>query len=178
MRLFFTGLKHSGKTTFARLSAEALNIYWCDADDLILDRIKPLSVREYYKAEGAEAFKSVEYKAVKEKAEDLENAILSLGGGTADNALLMEYLKSKGKIIYLTRPEELLLEKILEKNGIPPFLDAQDVKGSFHTLFLRRDGIYTQYADLIIDLGPYGAKEETLKKVLNELSKEIENGWK
>ena len=56
MNLFFTGMKHSGKTTFARGTAERFSLTWADADDLILERIAPLSVREFYRSEGKEAF--------------------------------------------------------------------------------------------------------------------------
>lgn len=178
MKLFFTGLKHSGKTTFARLCAKELNLLWSDADDLLLEIINPLSVREFYKAERKEVFMEKEAEAVKKKTMETECCVISLGGGAADNKPLMEFIKQEGKIIYLTRPEDMLLGKILEKSGVPPFLDENDVKGSFHRLFERRDMIYREYADLIIDLGEYRDKEATLKEVLREIEKEMDNGWK
>ncbi len=178
MKLFFTGLKHSGKTTFAHLYANEFNLPWFDADDLLLETINPLSVREFYKTAGKEKFMEKEANAVKEKVQTLKECVISLGGGAADNAPLMDFLKSEGKIIYLTRPENLLLSKILEKNGVPPFLDENDVEGSFHLLFERRNAVYQQYADLMIDLGPYRDKDETLKEVLRKLDEEEINGWK
>ena len=49
MNFFFTGMKHSGKTTFAKRVAAAKGLIWADSDDLVLENIKPLTVREYYK---------------------------------------------------------------------------------------------------------------------------------
>ena len=169
MKLIFTGLKHSGKTTFARLTAEHFNTEWKDSDDLILERIKPLTIREFYKSKGKLAFMDAESKCVLSYIEKNDNFVLSLGGGVADNSFLMDKLNESGFIIYLVREEKVLLKKILEKGGIPPFLDQNDVESSFHTLYLRRDAVYRKYADLIIDLGPYGDKNETLIRILNAI---------
>ena len=54
MNFFFTGMKHSGKTTFAKRVAAAKGLIWADSDDLVLENIKPLTVREYYKKYGKE----------------------------------------------------------------------------------------------------------------------------
>ena len=86
--------------------------------------------------------------------------VLSLGGGASDNTPLMEEMKGKGTIIYLRREKEDMLPVIL-RNGVPAFLDKDDIQGSFSALYERRDGIYRRYADLIVDLGPYGDKDQT-----------------
>lgn len=169
MRLFFTGIKHSGKTTFARRSAERLCLPWADSDDLILSLISPLSVREYYKVYGKEQFANTELEAVEKYLETNSDTLLSLGGGVADNAELMDLIKKSGKLIYLSREEAVLLRRILLKSGVPAFLDPDDVEGSFHTLFERRDGIYRRYADLVIELGEYSDKEETENYIFSRL---------
>ena len=56
MNFFFTGMKHSGKTTFAKRLAANKGLLWADSDDLILQKISPLTVREFYKEFGKEAF--------------------------------------------------------------------------------------------------------------------------
>lgn len=168
MNLFFTGMKHSGKTTFARGTAERFSLTWADADDLILERIAPLSVREFYRSEGKEAFMREEREAVRSFISSHDGYVLSLGGGAADNTEVMEMLKKKGKVIYLTRDEDLILERIMKK-GLPPFIDPEDPKGSFHPIFQRRDAAYRSYMDLEIPLGPYGSKEDTLDLIVRTL---------
>ena len=54
--LFFVGIKHSGKTTFASRIASRINVESSDSDDLILETLGGESVREYYRREGKEAF--------------------------------------------------------------------------------------------------------------------------
>ncbi len=173
VKLYFTGIKHSGKTTQARLVATALSIAYSDSDDLILSRIEEESIREFYKAHGKAEFMDQEYKAVRDYEEKNPSFILSLGGGAADNDRLMAFMKESGKIIYLKRNESDMLPVIL-KHGIPAFLDPEDLEGSFHKVFEERDRKYSDMADLIIDLGAYGDKEETSRLVISKLK---ENGY-
>lgn len=165
MKLFFTGLKHSGKTTFAKLYAKEHGLLWADSDDLILQRIAPLSVREFYKERGKEAFMQAELSSTLDFIDTHSSFVLSLGGGAADNDELIQSASDEGFIVYLKRDERILLDRILLKNGVPPFLDPDDVEGSFHEIYLRRNEIYDEYSDLVIELGPYGDKVETFHMI-------------
>lgn len=172
--LFFTGIKHSGKTTFAKAIAERWNWKFVDSDDLISGRLNGTSIRDFYKNKGKNYFMALEREAVVSFVENENNPfILSLGGGVSDNTKLMEDLKNTGYIIYLERDEKDILPIIL-KDGIPPFLDDNNVEDSFHQLYIRRDSIYKEYADLTIFLGSYGDKKEIEDKIDSGLK---ENGY-
>ncbi len=172
-RFYFVGIKHSGKTTQARLAAALLGMEYRDADDLVLQGLSGETIREAYRREGKEAFARRELEAVSSFIGSHGSFILSLGGGASDSKALMDLMKESGKIIYLTRKEEAMLPVIL-RHGIPPFLDENDIEGSFHALYERRDAIYRSYADLIIDLGPYGDKEETARRTVAALKEEYD----
>lgn len=165
MKLFIAGIKHSGKSTFAPMLAEDLALEHADLDDLVLDMTGAESARSFYREKGKEAFMAAELEALAEYDRGREGYVVSLGGGAADNAPLMDFIRENGKLVYLRRAEKDLLERILRK-GVPPFLDENDVEGSFHALFGRRDSIYSKAADLEVDLGPYGDKNETALKVV------------
>ena len=167
-RLFFVGIKHSGKTTQARLVSKLAGLPFRDADDLILETLSGESVREAYRREGKEAFMKRELDAVRAFIISNDSFILSLGGGASDNTPLMDLMKENGKIIYLKRKEEEMLPVIL-RHGIPAFLDGKDLEGSFHRLYERRDRIYSSYADLVVDLGSYGDKEKTAERTASRL---------
>ena len=162
-RLFFVGIKHSGKTTQARLVSKLTGLAFKDADDLVLETLSGESIRDVYRREGKEAFMERELSSVATFIDANSSFILSLGGGAADNTRLMDLMKSSGKIIYLRRREDEMLPVIL-RHGIPAFLDENDIEGSFHAIYERRDRIYSAYADLAIDLGSYGDKEETARR--------------
>ncbi len=170
--LIFTGIKHSGKTTQARLVSTFLSLPIYDSDDLILEDTKEESVRDYYKNHGREAFMEEEVKVCTSLFEkEKRTFVLSLGGGASDNAPLLEMVKENGFVIYIKRPEDVLLKKIL-RGGIPPFLDENDIEGSFHELYTRRDGIYSEAADMTITLGEYSDKRETALKIIDRLREE------
>ncbi len=172
-KLYFTGIKHSGKTTQARLVAQLLQMPHADSDDLVLSMIDSPSVRDFYREHGKDAFMEKEKEAVMAFASANESFILSLGGGAADNAHLMRFMAQTGRIVYLARAEKDMLPVIL-KHGIPAFLDPDDLEGSFSRVFAKRDSIYRDMADLTIDLGPYGDREETARMVMMKLK---ENGY-
>ncbi|MBO8436768.1 MAG: hypothetical protein IAA97_07315 [Spirochaetes bacterium] len=172
-RLYFTGIKHSGKTTQARLVASMLSVNYADSDDLVLSLTKAESIREYFREYGKERFMEAETEALRLYLSENSDFILSLGGGAADNTALMDLIQKTGKIIYLKRNESEMLPVIL-KHGMPAFLDPEDVEGSFHKVYTIRDAIYTSKADLIVDLGHYGDKEESARMLLGKLK---ENGY-
>ena len=152
MHLFFVGMKHCGKSTFAPLIAEDAGMTCADSDDLLLMMPDITSVRSFYRTHGQEAFMMRELEAVE------------------------KYLDKKGKIVYLKRNEKLLLEKIM-KNGLPPFLDPADPQGSFHVIYERRSRVYEEYADMIIDLEVYEDIGRTKERIEREI-KEFLNGGK
>ena len=92
-KIFFAGIKHSGKTRMAKLVSAMLGMESVDADDLALPLLDGLTVREYYRKYGKEAFMKKECEAVKHYSEGRESFILSLGGGASDNSDLMSYIK-------------------------------------------------------------------------------------
>jgi len=166
-------MKHSGKTTLASLSANLLDYPFFDTDQLILPAISPLSVREYYKEYGQNAFIDMEAKVLSDAIALSEKAIISLGGGVCNNEKAISLMKENGKIVFLQRNEKENLEKVL-KHGIPPFLDPNDVEGSFHRLYIERTEKYLGFADLVIEVGPYRDKKETAEFVIEKLK---ENGY-
>ena len=172
-KLYFTGIKHSGKTTQARLVSSLLSLPFSDSDDLVLKKIDEESIREFYRKHGKQAFMAKEKEAVIEFTGGNPSFILSLGGGVSDNTPLLQFMKKEGKIIYLRREESEMLPVIL-KHGIPAFLDPDNLESSFHDIYTERDRIYTEVADLIVDLGPYRDKEETARELVGKLR---ENGY-
>lgn len=162
---YISGIKHSGKSTLSKLASGQLNIQSFDLDDLIIEMFEhtPLegtSIRELYGMFGKNRFMQLEYAALSSFLAFCESSkipeideflLLSLGGGASDNERLMTLIAQTGHLIYLSLPEQLLYSRIA-KSGIPPFLDTDNPRKSFHTLYVYRDGIYREHADTIIEL--------------------------
>ncbi len=166
--LFISGIKHAGKTTAAKHIAKHYNLPHLDTDDLILSYLNIDNVRQFYISEGKERFMEVEKEALKSYLDKNIDSVISLGGGACDNDELISLCKENGVLIYISRPEKVLLQCIL-KHGVPPFLDENDVEGSFHSLFIKRDSKYRTVADYIIELGQFKSKEETASEIISFL---------
>jgi shikimate kinase len=161
MQIFFlVGIKHSGKSNLGSYAAHLLKsdhtVEFVDTDDLVKIKIPRMTIREYYQREGKEAFKNLEFSALKAYLETLLHDdptihIIATGGGASDNNQLVTLMKSFGTIIYLNVPQETLFSRIM-KGGVPPFLSEDDPEGSFNRLYTHRDDRYRQISNYMIRL--------------------------
>lgn len=178
--LFFAGIKHSGKTTMARLCAKRLGIPCHDNDDLLFETIHDEypDVRTFYRAVGPERFMKQEAAALRDfinkgiprsmEPSAKPKMIIALGGGACDNDELMDIVKRHGMSCYLANDPQVLLKRIL-RHGVPPFLDPEDTEGSFAKLYERRDGLYRSICDFVIQLPDCENPEDTCDFLLESL---------
>ena len=166
MTYFFSGIKHSGKSTHARLFAEYKTLPFFDLDSLIVEKVKYDSVRELYQNEGKQAFMDKEYECLKELLEtNKDSKVIALGGGICDNKKAFELCKP---LIYLDLDEKVLLNRI-KYNGLPPFLRDQPAK-QFHLLYEKREKLYKEKASLVINI-----KDESIETVFEIIKDSIIN---
>lgn len=155
-----TGLKHSGKSSVTPGIARALGLPALDLDDETLTLMrrgleKPETgntLRDYYRAYGGDTFRRYEADALEALTEERYRGLLACGGGLVDNARGRTLLTKVAFIVYLTVDFDTLYERVA-RGGIPPFLDADDPKGSFLALAQRREAAYRELAHLVVPLG-------------------------
>ncbi|MGD1822389.1 MAG: shikimate kinase [Pleomorphochaeta sp.] len=148
MTYFFAGIKHSGKSTHAKLFAKYKNLPFYDLDKYIEMNIKYESVRQLYSAEGKEAFMTAEYNCLQKLLDEKkEDKIIALGGGICENELAFNLCDN---LIFLDLDEKVLFERI-NFLGLPPFLE-EDPKNQFHQLYIKRRPLYIDRAKLTIKL--------------------------
>lgn len=144
------GVKHSGKSTVATQLSKSTDVPCVDLDSEILDQSDYDSIRNLYHARGPEAFRNAELQAIRSLQIPSAGLILSTGGGIADNPEALTTVSKRFFCIHLAEQADVLYHRIV-RNGIPPFLSEENPKKDFDALFLRRDTVYRQTADLIID---------------------------
>jgi shikimate kinase len=170
---FFCGIKHSGKTTHAKIFAKNNNMDVFDGDDLILKSLKGQSIRSFYKEFGKDSFMQEEFKTIEGFLKDkTENRVLSLGGGICDNVRAINLLKDNGILIFIKVNEKALYKRIII-DGIPPFLEGNS-KEKFHLLFNEREKKYLHYADIIIEVKD-APIDDTAKIIDAKINKWIKN---
>ncbi len=149
------GVKHTGKSTKGRLLAGKHNGDFTDLDDLIIEKLpEGMPLREWYRENGQAAFMKLESQVLKEylKEEFSGFRCLALGGATLENPEARVLLtESPICICGLTDREEVLYERILRK-GLPPFLDPEKPRESFHDLYEKRSRTILEYSNIIIDM--------------------------
>ncbi|MBI9101423.1 MAG: hypothetical protein JEY99_03330 [Spirochaetales bacterium] len=160
--LILMGMKHTGKSTLGRTIAKKRNLPFYDLDDLLekeaqkMGRDFPESVRpvcrEIYRY-SKDLFQKLELMAGEMAASimEKETIVLALGGGAIENRGLMEILKAAGRLIFLDESADLLYERII-RGGIPSFLDPENPKGSFLTIYEKRCALYYETAETVVKL--------------------------
>lgn len=166
--VFLCGLKSCGKTTIANAVADRIGCSWIDCDDEILKRNPQYkSCREMFRTIGELAFRKEEAHAIEAiirqcKAKG-EMSIVSLGGGACDAYNVLKAAKANGILVYLQQTEHVLLER-MNANGLPAYLDGKDAAQRFHKLYLRRNEIYSCFADYVVQLSDC-TKEEAVESI-------------
>ena len=154
-----TGLKHSGKSAIAQGLSRALGLPTLDLDEETLHLMRntldaPASgntLREFFRAYGAEAFRKHEAIALEIVLSEHPAAVIACGGGVIDNRRATNLLAEAAFIVYLSVEFDVLFDRI-SRGGIPPFLDPADPRGSFVELAARRDAAYRELAHLVVPI--------------------------
>lgn len=164
---FFSGIKHCGKSTHAKLFAKRRNLPFYDLDDLILENTKEKTVREFYRNYGKEAFIEEEYKALNTFLNNNQySKVIALGGGIADNKNAFTLCRENGILVFIQVDESTLFKRIMAK-GTPPFLEGNPKK-KFHELFTNREKIYKESANIIVEI-----KDQPIEITAEEIEQAI-----
>ncbi|MFN3598289.1 MAG: shikimate kinase [Aquificaceae bacterium] len=156
-RIFLVGFMCSGKTTFGKLLSESLGWRFVDIDQEV-ERKEEMPIREIFEKKGEEYFRKLEFEMLRSIAEK-EKVIISTGGGLGANQKAMEFMKSKGLVVWLKIDFESFLERC-EQDPSRPLLKRG--KEELLRLFENRAQAYKQ-AHLILD--GTGNPKELISKV-------------
>ena len=162
------GFMGVGKGTIARALYKEIGLFPLDSDDLIESAYNS-KIKEIFAKFGEDEFRKIEKKLAKFIEKNVDNAIISTGGGFYK----VPNLKKLGTIIYLKSDFESIIKRIetspnaKKKLAKRPLLkDLKEAK----KLFDKRKDEYEKVADLIVDVGDRSPKMVALK--INELIKD------
>ncbi|WP_457563656.1 shikimate kinase [Caminibacter pacificus] len=154
--VILTGFMGSGKSTIGRILAKELNTYFIDTDNLI-EYFENRSIKEIFEKEGEESFRKKERYCFEWIKNNVKNTVISVGGGFP---VFIPEIKEAGVVIYLKADFDDILKRMSEDEIAkrPLFQDIKKAK----ELFSKRDNIYRQLADYIIENRDI---DETIKKI-------------
>lgn len=150
----------TGKSEVGRILAEKLSYSFVDSDAEI-EKEQKISITEIFQNYGEARFRDIEADII-EKLSDMENMVISTGGGVVLRDSNMKNLRKNGIIVCLTASAETILQRTSQSNN-RPLLQVEDQLQRIKELLEFRAPFYSN-ADIIVN---------TDNKTPTEISSEI-----
>lgn len=122
MRIYLTGYMYSGKTTVGHKLATRLGYQWADLDQM-LETTFHTTIPIFFKRYGEEAFRKIEQKLLHSTA-DLDNVVISTGGGTPCHFDNIQWMNRHGISVYFDVTVETLLRRATVSKKPRPILSG------------------------------------------------------
>jgi shikimate kinase len=160
MNVVLIGFMASGKTSVGRRLARRLGYRFVDTDHFIEQELG-CTIAELFDSRGEPYFRELEARLARRLAQ-LDNAVISTGGGFAITPGNLELLKQAGPVIFLKASLEDILQR-LERDTRRPKLKEGELRETVTRLLDERLPRYAQ-ADFTV---------ETAQKGMNRVAGEI-----
>lgn len=116
--IFLIGYMASGKTTFGRALAKKLGREFIDLDFYIEQRFHT-TITDIFATKGEEGFRKIESNMLKETGE-FSDVIIACGGGTPCFFDNMDYMLSRGTVVWLEASKERIVQRLEINNAKRP----------------------------------------------------------
>ncbi|WP_304639399.1 shikimate kinase AroK [Pseudomonas sp.] len=145
----------AGKSTIGRLLAKELKYCFKDSDREIEARTGA-DIPWIFDVEGEEGFREREEAMIAELAAE-QGIVLATGGGVVMREANRRALSAGGLVVYLRTSVEQQLQRTA-KDRQRPLLQTPDPERVLRELMAKRDPLYREIADLIIETDHRGPK--------------------
>ena len=146
--IFLVGPMGAGKSAVGRQLAKSLHLPFVDSDDEIESRTG-VDIAFIFEKEGETGFRKREAAAIDDLSK-LDGVVLATGGGAVVNPESRSFLGGRGFVVYLytTVNQQLVRTR---KGRERPLLESGDRREILEALFLERDPLYREIADLVVE---------------------------
>lgn len=138
----------AGKTTVGRHLAKRFGRRFVDADHEIEARTG-VCIPTIFEIEGEEGFRKRETQAIADLAKE-RDLVLATGGGAVLDPANRAVLAASGIVIYLNAPPAMLYERTRHDRN-RPLLKVANPLAKIEELFVVRDPLYREVADVVVD---------------------------
>jgi shikimate kinase len=157
----------TGKTTIGRQLAKNLSVSFYDSDHEIEKRTG-VKIALIFEIEGEEGFRRRETQILNELSQ-MNNIVLSTGGGAVTKAENRKTLKNNGHIIYLKSSPEILFKRTADDKN-RPLLQTDNRLIQIRKILAEREPIYIEMADEVID-----SEKKSSKQIIQKILEQIDN---
>ncbi len=166
----------AGKTAVGRELAKRLNRCFTDLDQFI-EESEAKSVSEIFDTYGEKYFRKLEKQYVQACFKD-EPIVLALGGGALTTNGILDFLKTKGTLVFIDPDTETIKERLKRNKKRPKLLDEngnmmpdKELDTLISSLLEKRKPVYQQ-ADFIYK--PINAsKTAQAERLLRQLKEHV-----
>ncbi|WP_410471269.1 shikimate kinase [Halarcobacter ebronensis] len=155
-----------GKGTIARALVKASNYFAIDTDDLI-ESVENKKIKKIFSEEGEPYFRSLEKKCALWLEKNVDNTIISTGGGF----FRQENIHNIGKIIYLESSFDGILKRINNSENAQAKLKKRPLLTNLEeakNIYSQRVKDYEKVADIIVNV-ENRTIEEITKEILGKI---------
>jgi shikimate kinase len=145
--IFLIGPMGAGKTTVGRRLADARGMEFVDSDQEVEARTG-VDIAFIFEKEGEAGFRRRERQAIGELTQR-HGLVLATGGGAVMDPDNRHWLAARGFVVYLHASIEQQLART-ERTDSRPLLQAGNRRETLERLFLIRDPLYREIADLVL----------------------------
>ena len=132
MTLFIIGYMASGKTTFGRALARRTGMRHIDLDFYMEKRVRA-TVREIFARKGEAEFRRIESAMLREVGE-MEDTVISCGGGTPCFGDNLDYMNSHGLTVCLQASDDVIVNRIIKAGNKRPLMAGKSREEILMTL--------------------------------------------
>lgn len=146
--LFLVGPMGAGKSSIGRHLARRLKRAFWDSDKE-LEKRTGVEIPTIFEFEGEAGFR-VRESAVLEEVTALDGIVLATGGGAVLDEANRKRLRTRGLTVYLQASVETQLRRTSHDRN-RPLLQTPDPRHTLEGLLARREPLYLEVADLVMD---------------------------
>ena len=144
--IVLVGFMGTGKTSVGRRLASQLRMRYVDTDSVI-EKDSQRQISDIFEQDGESVFRQLESDAVN-KVSELDNHVISTGGGVVLRAENLEFLKRNGVVFCLMATSEEIWERVKHETH-RPLLKAPNPVKKIHEMLKDREAYYA-LADCMI----------------------------
>lgn len=165
--IYLVGPMGAGKSTIGRLLSAEFALDFYDSDKEIEARCGA-NIPWIFDMEGEEGFREREQQVIDDLTQ-IPNIILATGGGAVTREINRQHLSARGTVVYLCTSVKQQLERTA-KDKNRPLLQTEDPEAVLKALFEKRDPLYTEVADIIIETDHHSPRW-----VVQEIKRQIQD---
>lgn len=162
MRIYLIGFMGSGKSAFGKKLANHLHFPFYDIDNQFEHQFR-IGINDFFQKYGEEAFRRIEQKLL-HASQEMENAVISTGGGTPCFFDNMDFINKNGTSVFLDLPIPMVIHRLKHAKKPRPLLEKvtpEELSGFLQNLYNQRLPYY-QKAHIILDENTMDVKQLTL----------------